>query len=57
MMIWILMAVVLVAIVAGGFVTRGRRNNLQKAEQERNRPHETSHHGKQAHNHRGRGSH
>jgi hypothetical protein len=54
MIIWMLMAIGLVVIVAGGFVERGRR--ARKSEQNaRNAGHKTTHHGKSAHKSRGRG--
>jgi len=54
MIIWMLMAIGLVIIVAGGFVERSRR--ARKSEQNaRNAGHKNTHHGKAAHNSRGRG--
>jgi len=54
MIIWMVMAIVLVVIVAGGFVGRSRR--ARRAEETaRNAGHKNTHHGKGAHNSRGRG--
>jgi hypothetical protein len=54
MLIWALMGIGLIVIVAGGFAERSRRS--RRAEQEsRNATHKKSHHGKAAHNSRGRG--
>ncbi len=54
MLIWLVMAIVLVVIVAGGFVGRSRR--ARHSEQtERNAPHHVTHHGKGARKSRGRG--
>lgn len=47
MLIWILMAIGLVVIVAGGFAERSRRA--------RNAGHPRTHHGRGARNSRGRG--
>ena len=56
MIIWAIMAIVLVVIVAGGFI--GRSRQTAKREQDvRNASHKTTHHGKGAHNSRGRGRH
>ena len=54
MLIWVLIAIGLIVIVAGGFVGRSRvnRNREQNA---RNASHKTTHHGKAAHKSRGRG--
>ena len=54
MIIWAIMAVVLVVIVAGGFVGRSRRN-ATRARDVHNASHRSTHHGKGAHNSRGRG--
>jgi hypothetical protein len=56
MLIWILMAIGLVVIVAGGFVGRSRRN-YQREEARRNEAHHVTHHGKGARRSRGRGRH
>ena len=54
MIIWMLMAIGLVIIVAGGFVERSRR--ARRSEQTaRNAGHKNTHHGTGAHNSRGRG--
>jgi hypothetical protein len=56
MLIWIVMAIGLVVIVAGGFVGRGRMARRSEPEHEvRNPSHKTTHHGKGAHKSRGRG--
>ncbi len=52
MIIWAVMAIVLVVIVAGGFVGRSRRNATRE-QNVRNASHATSHHGKGAHHSRG----
>ena len=54
MLIWVLMAIGLIVIVAGGFVGRSRvnRNREQNA---RNASHKNTYHGKGAHHSRGRG--
>jgi hypothetical protein len=54
MLIWIVLAIVLVVIVAGGFVGRSRvgRRREQSA---RNATHHQTHHGKAARRSRGRG--
>ena len=54
MIIWVLMAVGLVVIVAGGFVGRSRRSR-QAEQNARNASHKTTHHGKGARRSRGRG--
>ncbi len=54
MLIWIVMAVILVIIVAGGFVGRSRQTRRREQNQ-RNPTHKTTHHGKDAHRSRGRG--
>jgi len=54
MIIWMVMAIVLVVIVAGGFVERSRRAR-KSGQAARNAGHKTSHHGRGAHNSRGRG--
>ncbi len=54
MIIWAIMAIVLVVIVAGGFVGRSRRNATRE-QSARNANHQATHHGKKAHNSRGRG--
>ncbi len=54
MIIWMVMAIVLVVIVAGGFVGRSRK--ARNAEQHaRNAEHRSTHHGKGARKSRGRG--
>jgi hypothetical protein len=54
MIIWVLMAIGLVVIVAGGFVERSRRS--RRSEQNaRNAGHKATHHGTGTHNSRGRG--
>ena len=54
MLIWILMAIGLVVIVAGGFVGRARRGR-HDVPATRNAGHPTTHHGKGARRSRGRG--
>jgi len=54
MIIWALLAIGLVVIVAGGFVERSRRARASERTA-RNAGHKTTHHGKGAHNSRGRG--
>jgi flagellar basal body-associated protein FliL len=54
MLIWIILAIVLVVIVAGGFVGRSRLAR-QKEQAKRNGTHHTTHHGKGARRSRGRG--
>ena len=54
MLIWILMAIGLVVIVAGGFVGRSRRSR-QYEQATRNATHPTTHHGQGARRSRGRG--
>ena len=54
MIIWAIMAIVLVVIVAGGFVGRSRQN-AKREQHVRNAGHKSTHHGKGAHNSRGRG--
>ncbi len=54
MIIWMVMAIVLVVIVAGGFVGRSRRARAVE-QNTRNAEHKTTHHGKGAHKSRGRG--
>jgi len=56
MLIWIIMAIVLVVIVLGGFVGRSRRNR-SRDQSARNAPHKVTHHGKGAKRSRGRGRH
>ncbi len=56
LVIWILLAIVLVVMVAGGFVRRSR-DARSREEAEHSQHHGGSHHGKNAKNHRGRGSH
>ncbi len=56
MLIWIVMAIVLVVIVLGGFVGRGRRDRSRQL-YARNNPHTVTHHGKSAKRSRGRGRH
>jgi hypothetical protein len=56
LVIWIVLAIVLVVMVAGGFVGRSRAAQ-RKAESEKSQHHPQTHHGKGARNHRGRGSH
>jgi hypothetical protein len=48
------MAIVLVVIVAGGFVGRSRQN-AKREQNVRNPSHKSTHHDKSAHNSRGRG--
>jgi hypothetical protein len=58
MLIWILMAIGLVVIVAGGFIGRSRRNyQREEARRESATHHTTTHHGKGARRSRGRGRH
>ena len=54
MLIWILMAIGLVVIVAGGFAERSRRAR-RSALDARNAGHPRTHHGRGARNSRGRG--
>ena len=54
MIIWMLIAIGLVVIVAGGFVERSRRAR-QSEQGARNAGHKTTHHGKGARKSRGRG--
>ena len=54
MLIWAIMAIVLVVIVAGGFVGRSRQN-AKREQHVRNASHKSTHHGKGAHKSRGRG--
>jgi ABC-type bacteriocin/lantibiotic exporter with double-glycine peptidase domain len=54
MLIWIVMAIALVVIVAGGFVGRSRRDR-NRQQQVRNATHPVTHHGKGGHRSRGRG--
>jgi len=54
MFIWAIMGIVLVVIVLGGFAGRSRVNR-NRARNERNATHKTTHHGKGARNSRGRG--
>lgn len=54
MLIWILMAIGLVVIVAGGFAERSRRAR-RSAQDARTAGHRTTHHGRGARNSRGRG--
>ena len=54
MVVFIIIAVGLVVIVAGGFVGRARVQR-SKEQQARNATHKVTHHGKDAHNSRGRG--
>ena len=54
LIIWAVLAVVLIVIVAGGFVGRSRRN-ASREQNARNASHKNTHHGKKAHNSRGRG--
>jgi hypothetical protein len=54
MLIWIIMAIVLVVIVLGGFVGRSR-SSRQREQAVRNPTHKTTHHGKGAKRSRGRG--
>jgi hypothetical protein len=54
MIIWMLMAIGLVVIVAGGFAERSRRNRASE-QNGRSAGHKTTHHGKGAHRSRGRG--
>ncbi len=56
LVIWILLAIVLVVMVAGGFVRRSR-DARSREQAEHSQHHGGSHHGKNAKNHRGRGSH
>jgi len=50
MLIWIIMAIVLVVIVAGGFVGRNRQAKYKEQSK-----HDATHHGKGARRSRGRG--
>ena len=52
--IFAIIAIGLVVIVAGGFVGRARVNRSREQDA-RNATHKTTHHGKGAHNSRGRG--
>jgi hypothetical protein len=54
MIIFAIIAIGLVVIVAGGFVGRSRMNRTRE-QNARNATHKTTHHGKAAHNSRGRG--
>ncbi len=54
MLIWLIMAIVLVVIVAGGFAGRSRVAR-QREQAERNATHHVTHHGKGATRSRGRG--
>ncbi len=54
MVLFILIAIGLVVIVAGGFVGRARVNRSRE-QNLRNATHKTIHHGKGAHKSRGRG--
>jgi hypothetical protein len=54
MLIWIVMAIGLVVIVAGGFVGQSRWGR-QHEQATRNATHPTTHHGKAARRSRGRG--
>jgi len=54
MLIWMLMAIGLVVIVAGGFAERSRRAR-RSARDARNAGHPPTHHGRGARNSRGRG--
>ncbi len=56
MLIWIIMAIVLVVIVLGGFVGRSRTSRSRQ-EATRNTTHKATHHGKGAKRSRGRGRH
>ncbi len=56
MLIWIILAIVLVVIVLGGFVGRSRRSRSRE-EATRNAHHKVTHHGKGAKRSRGRGRH
>jgi hypothetical protein len=56
MLIWIILAIVLVVMVLGGFVGRNRRNRSGE-EATRNAAHKVTHHGKGAKRSRGRGRH
>ncbi len=47
--IWAILGVLLIVLVVGGFVGRSRK--LRRTEEH------VTHHGKDAHNHRGRGRH
>ncbi len=55
-LIWIILAIVLVVIVLGGFVGRSRRDRYREQDA-RNAPHKVTHHGKGAKRSRGRGRH
>lgn len=54
MLIWIVMAIVLLVIVAGGFVGRSRRSRSRE-EADRGGEHHATHHGRGARKSRGRG--
>jgi len=54
MLIWIIMAIVLVAIVLSGFVGRNRRS-AQRQRSDHDGTHHATHHGKGARRSRGRG--
>jgi len=54
MIIWAILGIVLVVIVAGGFVGRSQRSR-RRGQDARNATHATTHHGKGARNSRGRG--
>ncbi len=54
MLIWLIMAIVLVVIVAGGFAGRSRVAR-QREQAERTATHHVTHHGKGATRSRGRG--
>jgi hypothetical protein len=56
MLIWIILAIVLVVMVLGGFVGRSRRNRPDQ-EGARHATHKVTHHGKSAKRSRGRGRH
>jgi hypothetical protein len=56
MLIWIILAIVLVVIVLGGFVGRSRQNRSRE-QGGRNGAHKVTHHGKGAKRSRGRGRH
>ena len=55
MFIWVIMSILLVVIVAGGFVGRSRRAR-NREQNVRNASHHTTHHGKRAKRSRGRGA-
>lgn len=54
MIVFAIIAIGLVVIVAGGFVGRARVRRGRE-QQARNASHKVTHHGKDAHNSRGRG--